>query len=65
MSIKLNLKYTLISVVSFLVAFLTLTGDMQKYIKFAGPLNEMAFCIFAAMLGLFSIAGAIESSKLK
>ena len=52
---KLDFRFLSISVISMLIGFFTITGTTQSIISFAGPLNEMAFCVFAFTIGLISL----------
>jgi membrane-associated protease RseP (regulator of RpoE activity) len=63
MKISFNLAYLITAIIFLSAGFFTLTGDVQKILNFAGPLNEMAFCIFSLLLGVFSIPAAIELKK--
>jgi hypothetical protein len=45
-------KYLLGTIVSGIVSYTTLTGDLQKVIHFAGTLNEIGFFLMGSMLTL-------------
>ena len=60
MSVKLNILPFLMSIVSFIVAGMTLTSTIDKYISFAGELNAMGFFIAATMLGLLGLVASFE-----
>jgi hypothetical protein len=62
-SFKLNIKYFLFAIASFVVAYMTATGSILNYINFAGELNEMAFCFFALLLGILNTIMAFERIK--
>lgn len=44
---KINFKMLLGAIGALGVSYFTMTGDIQKYIYFADPLNEMAFAALA------------------
>lgn len=47
-----------------LIGFFTATGDIQKYIHFAGVANEMAFCLLAFMMaGIFMLSTILPDEK--
>lgn len=49
---KYSLIYhTLFCLAAFKVAYMTMQGTLQTYVKFADPLNEMFFCAIALMIG--------------
>jgi hypothetical protein len=41
--------------ISFLIGLFTLTGDVQKVIYFADPLNEMAFAVVAMTISIICL----------
>ncbi len=49
---KINFQALIGAVVSLGVAYITATGIILNYIKFADPLNEMAFCVLSLMMAL-------------
>jgi len=63
MKITLDLKFLAIAIVSGIVAAMTVTESIDKYIHFAGELNAMAFFFVSSMLCLGSLALSIEKSK--
>jgi uncharacterized membrane protein YiaA len=60
MSVKLNVLPFLLSIAAFLVAGMTITSTIDKYISFAGELNAMGFFVAAMMLGLLGLAASFE-----
>jgi hypothetical protein len=60
-----SILYFLGGIGSFLIAFGTAQGTVQKYISFPDPLNEMGFCFFALLLsiGCFISAWPTKSTK--
>jgi hypothetical protein len=63
MKIQLNVFHFLGSILSFIVAYLTVTGTIQNYIHFAGSLNEMAFAVISIMIGFILLISSIELPK--
>jgi hypothetical protein len=64
-SFKINIKYFLLTILSFTIAYTTASGSIQNYIHFAGELNEMAFCFFALFLGVITTALTFEKNSNK
>jgi hypothetical protein len=63
MKITLDLKFLAIAIVSGIVATMTLTESIDKYIHFAGELNAMGFFLMASGLCIGSLVASIEKSK--
>lgn len=63
MKIQLNVFHFLGSILSFIVAYSTMTGTIQNYIHFAGSLNEMAFAAISIMIGFILLISSIELPK--
>lgn len=55
-----SVMYLIIGIVTFALGVFTMTGDVQKFIKFSDPLGEIAFCVFAFLASMFSIAGSFS-----
>jgi hypothetical protein len=49
------MKYFLGFLISLLISLLTLSGDIQKVIYFADPLNEMAFAVMTMTLSIICL----------
>tara|TARA_B100001094_G_C17666687_1_gene546782 strand:+ start:317 stop:565 length:249 start_codon:yes stop_codon:yes gene_type:complete len=49
---------------SLYIAYITGTGDILNYINFAGPLNEMAFCICALIISIMCFISAFSSDSI-
>ncbi len=47
-----NLGNLIGGILSLTVAWNTATGNILKWISFADPLNEMAFCLASLVLGI-------------
>ena len=58
-----NYQAILIAVCSFYIFYGIMTGTIQNYIHFAGPLNEMAVAVMAGTMGLLGVIG-IDYKKL-
>lgn len=58
-----NYQAILISVVSYVIAYWILNGTAQKYVHFAGELNEIFTFIIAFTMGTLSLF-AIDYKKL-
>ncbi len=46
--------------ISWALAFATISGIIQEHVDFAGPLNEMLFFIFALVLGTMCLLASFE-----
>jgi len=62
-NINIHLGYLIGAVASFLISYGTATGTVQKYVSFAGPLNEMAFCIATLFMGVICLPLAFSKGK--
>ena len=62
---KLNPGMLVLSMVSFLVAYMTVSGTIQSYINFADVLNEVGFFVMALMLGLLGLLSSFEKTQSK
>ncbi len=65
MRIAFNLFYLFLSCISLLAGIFTLTGELQKVIKFTDPLSEIIFCVFSFLLFMFSVAVSVEIKNKK
>ena len=65
MSVKLNVLPFLLSIASFIVAGMTVTSTIDKYISFAGEDNAMGFFCAATMLGLLGLMASFEKLPKK
>jgi len=63
MKITLDLKFLAIAIVSGIVAAMTVTESIDKYIHFAGELNAMAFFFLSTLMCIGSLIMSIEKSK--
>ena len=55
--LKIDFKFLSLAVASITVSVLTMQGTIQKFIYFADPLNEMAFCFMTMFAGLVMLCG--------
>lgn len=62
---KLNPGMLVLSIVSFLVAYMTVSGTIQSYIYFAGILNEIGFFVMAILLGSLGLLSSFEKTQSK
>jgi len=58
-----NYQIILTSVLSFMVAYWIMNGTAQKYVYFAGELNELGCCVIALTMGTLSLL-AIDYKKI-
>lgn len=63
MKVQLNLFYLFISLVSFMVGTLTLTGYIQTIIRFEDVLGEIFLCVMAYLMSMFTAGACIEYRK--
>jgi hypothetical protein len=58
-----NYQAIFVTVGGFSTVFNTMNGTVQQYIKFSGPLNELAFACIGVMLGIIGLA-SIDYKKI-
>jgi hypothetical protein len=58
-----NYQIILTSVLSFTVAYWIMNGTAQKYVHFAGELNELGCTVIALTMGILSLI-AVDYKKL-
>ena len=56
---KFDIKFLLGGLIALAIGVLTVTGDVQRVIHFADPINEMFFAALAFIMGL----GCMAASK--
>lgn len=49
------------TIVSTLVVFMMIMGRLQEKIQFSGIFEEMAFSLFAVVIGLISLIGTVSA----
>ena len=54
---SIDIKFLIITIVSFGLSYCTMAGIIQQYIPFEGIDNEMAFAAFTAMVGMVGLSG--------
>ena len=60
MKITLNIKPLIVAIISFVVAYMTVTYKIDEYITFAGEDNALAFFIMRSTLGMLSLFASFE-----
>jgi hypothetical protein len=60
MKITINIFPALGSLIAFWVTYSLLTGTAQKYIPFAGTLNELATAMCTTLIGAFLLFCSFE-----
>jgi len=63
MKVALNIPYFLGAIVAFVLAYMTMTESIDKFIHFAGELNALAFCATAIFMGVMCLFGSFERIK--
>jgi uncharacterized membrane protein required for colicin V production len=63
MKVTVNIPYFLGAILAFVIAYMTATYQIDKYIHFAGELNALAFCATAIFLGIMCLMGSFERPK--
>ena len=53
------------SVISFILAYMTITYKIDNYIQFAGEANALGFFIMASTLGLLMLVASFEKNSKK
>lgn len=60
MKLTINLKWALISAISFFVAWAIITERADQVVHFAGELNAMACFLLSAVMGVMSAIASFE-----
>lgn len=60
MIVKINFKFLAVAVVGFILAAMTVTESIDKYISFAGEANAAGFFLMTSLLGILGLAGSFE-----
>ncbi len=63
MKVTLDLKYLLIAIASFVIAFMTVTYKIDKYISFAGEDNAFAFFVASLFCGVICLFCSFEKTN--
>ena len=51
MKVTIDLKYLIPAILAFIIAYMTITEQIDAYITFAGELNALFFFLMTTMLG--------------
>lgn len=60
MKITLNIKPLIVAIISFVLAYMTITYKIDEYITFAGEANALAFFVMSSALGFLSLIASFE-----
>jgi len=60
MKVTIDLKFFTIAIISFILAGMTITYEIDKYITFAGEDNALAFFIISSTMGILALFGSFE-----
>lgn len=63
MKVTIDIKYFIPAIIALLIAYATITSNIDKYIKFAGEANAAAFFFLSAFLGCCFMIGAFIPDK--
>jgi len=63
MKLIIDFKFFIPAILSFVVAYMTVTSTIDSYIHFAGEANAAAFFMVASMLGLLLTICSFEKIK--
>lgn len=59
-NISISYKNLALAILAFAVAYMTATGQILNYIKFADVLNEIAFFCCAGMVAIIAFIGSFS-----
>jgi hypothetical protein len=63
MKITLDLKFFISAILSFTVAYMTVTSTIDSYIHFAGEDNAMGFFFMSTLMGVICLFCSFEKVK--
>ena len=63
MKVTVDLKYLIPAILAFIIAYMTITEQIDAYITFAGELNALFFFLMTTMLGGMLLIGAFMPDK--
>ena len=63
MKVTIDLKYFIPAVIAFVIAYMTVTYKIDKYITFAGEYNALAFFLMSSVMGCMLMIGAFAKDK--
>jgi hypothetical protein len=55
MKLTIDLKFFIPAILSFIVAYMTVTSTIDNYIAFAGEVNAMGFFLMSTLLGMLCL----------
>ena len=63
MKVTLDLKFFIPAILAFVVAYMTITSTIDKYISFAGEANAAGFFFMSMFLGVICSICSFEKAK--
>ena len=63
MKVTIDLKFFIPAVIAFVIAYMTVTYKIDKYITFAGEDNALAFFLMSSVMGIILMIGAFTKDK--
>ena len=63
MKVTIDLKFFIPAVIAFVIAYMTITYKIDKYITFAGEDNALAFFLMSSVMGIMLMIGAFTKDK--
>lgn len=63
MKVTVDLKFLIPAILAFIIAYMTITEQIDAYITFAGELNALFFFLMTTMLGGMLLIGAFVPDK--
>ena len=62
MKLTIDFKFFIPAILSFVIAYMTVTSTIDNYISFAGEANAMGFFIMSTFMGLICLFCSFEKS---
>lgn len=63
MKVTIDLKFFIPAILAFIIAYMTITEQIDNWITFAGELNALFFFVMSTMLGVMLLIGAFTPDK--
>jgi|TARA_R100000541_G_scaffold44160_1_gene51328 hypothetical protein len=63
MKLTIDLKFFIPAILSFIVAYMTVTSTIDNYIAFAGEDNAMGFFFMSTLMGVICLFCSFEKAK--
>jgi len=63
MKLTIDLKFFIPAILSFVIAYMTVTSTIDSYIHFAGEDNAMGFFLMSTLLGMLCLFCSFEKAK--